>query len=250
MLCSIRRRQASLGLMRGMDRRRRLHAANIFRLLRLFRHGDRPRPDVRPGTAIQFQRTLPRRFRARLLAPLAHDASRFLRDYLYIPLGGNRASAARQAVNVVATMLLGGLWHGANWTFVAWGGLHGIALAVNHVWEQRGLRLPKPAAWLLTLLFVMAAWVLFRSPTFALAGQILSSMAGAHGPGAVSLDREFVVALVLGAGVALLGPTSQEAALTLLRPTAWLAVPAGALLAYLLLLIGGRLPNVFIYFQF
>ena len=65
--------------------------------------------------------------------------SRFLRDYLYIPLGGNRCGPLRQAVNVVATMLLGGLWHGANWTFVAWGGLHGAALAVNHVWQGSGL---------------------------------------------------------------------------------------------------------------
>jgi alginate O-acetyltransferase complex protein AlgI len=176
--------------------------------------------------------------------------SRFLRDYLYIPLGGNRASQARQAVNVVATMLLGGLWHGANWTFVAWGGLHGCALAVNHLWAARGLRLPRPAAWLLTLLFVMACWVLFRASSFTEAGQILASMAGAHGLGRASLDREYVIVLIAGALVATLGPTSQDAALRWLRPETWLAVPAGALLAYLLLLIGGRLPNVFIYFQF
>jgi alginate O-acetyltransferase complex protein AlgI len=214
--------------------------------------------DMAIGLALMFGLALPINFNAPYRAVSVRDfwrrwhmtLSRFLRDYLYIPLGGNRASAVRQAVNVIATMLLGGLWHGANWTFVAWGGLHGLALAVNHVWEGRGFHLPKAIGWLLTLLFVMAAWVLFRSPTFQQAGQILASMAGAHGVGAVPLDREFVIALVLGAGVALLGPTSQEAALTLLRPRAWLAVPAGALLAYLLLLIGGRLPNVFIYFQF
>jgi hypothetical protein len=96
----------------------------------------------------------------------------------------------------------------------------------------------------------MACWVLFRSPDFSYAGQVLAGMAGLHGAGHLSLDREYVIALVLGAGVALLGPASQEAALTLLRPATWLAVPAGALLAYLLLLIGGRPPNVFIYFQF
>jgi alginate O-acetyltransferase complex protein AlgI len=176
--------------------------------------------------------------------------SRFLRDYLYIPLGGNRCGAARQAVNVVATMLLGGLWHGANWTFVAWGGLHGLALAVNHVWEGWGLRLPRAVAWSVTLLFVMACWVLFRSADFATAGDILGSMVGAHGLGRLSLDREFVAALIGGAAVALLGPTSQEAALAKLQPKPWLAMPAGLALAYLLLLVGGRLPNVFIYFQF
>jgi hypothetical protein len=139
-------------------------------------------------------------------------------------------------------MLLGGLWHGANWTFVAWGGLHGAALAVNHVWQGSGLRLPRPAAWTLTLLFVMACWVLFRSPDFFTAGDMLLSMVGQHGAGEVSLDREFIVALIAGAAVALLGPTSQGFALRRLQPRAWLAMPVGAALAYLLLLVGGRLP--------
>ncbi len=80
-------------------------------------------------------------------------------------------------------MLLGGLWHGANWTFVAWGGLHGAALAVNHVWQGRGLRLPRAVAWALTLLFVMACWVLFRSADFTTAGDMLLSMVGRHGVG-------------------------------------------------------------------
>jgi hypothetical protein len=79
---------------------------------------------------------------------------------------------------------------------------------------------------------------------------MLLSMIGQHGAGEVSLDREFIVALIGGAGVALLGPTSQEVALERLQPRVWLAMPAGVALAYLLLLVGGRLPNVFIYFQF
>ncbi|MFL5284194.1 MAG: MBOAT family O-acyltransferase [Rhodopila sp.] len=214
--------------------------------------------DMAIGLGLMFGLMLPFNFNAPYRAVSVRDfwrrwhmtLSRFLRDYLYIPLGGSRAGPVRQVVNVIATMLLGGLWHGANWTFVAWGGLHGGGLAVNHLWEARGFRLPTPVAWLLTLLFVMACWVLFRSPDFTHAGQMLASMAGLHGAGHLSLDREYVIAMVVGAGVALLGPASQTAALRLLRPAAWLAVPAGALLAYLLLLIGGRLPNVFIYFQF
>jgi D-alanyl-lipoteichoic acid acyltransferase DltB (MBOAT superfamily) len=176
--------------------------------------------------------------------------SRFLRDYLYIPLGGNRCGAVRQASNVIATMLLGGLWHGANWTFVAWGGLHGIALAVNHVWQNTGLRLPRPAAWAMTLLFVMACWVLFRAADFTTARDILLAMLGRNGIGHISLDREYIAALIGGAIVVWFFPTSQEAALTKLQPNRWFAMPAGVALAYLLLLIGGRLPNVFIYFQF
>ncbi len=214
--------------------------------------------DMAIGLARMFGLHLPFNFNAPYRAVSVRDfwrrwhmtLSRFLRDYLYIPLGGNRCGPIRQAANVIATMLLGGLWHGAGWTFVAWGGLHGVALAVNHWWERVGLRLPRPAAWLLTLLFVMAGWVLFRSAGFAAASQMLASMLGLHGAGSVRLDREYVAALVGGAVIALIGPTSQEAALNILRPRPWLAVPAGAGLAYLLLLVGGRLPNVFIYFQF
>jgi hypothetical protein len=79
---------------------------------------------------------------------------------------------------------------------------------------------------------------------------MFTSLMGAHGVGGIVLDREYVVTLVLGSGVALIGPTSQVTALQRLRPHPWLALPAGALLAYLLLLVGGRLPNAFIYFQF
>ncbi|MBS0562232.1 MAG: MBOAT family protein, partial [Proteobacteria bacterium] len=128
--------------------------------------------DMAIGLGLMFGLRLPMNFDAPYRATSARDfwrrwhmtLSRFLRDYLYIPLGGNRCGAARQAFNVVATMLLGGLWHGANWTFVAWGGLWGAALAVNHLWAGAGLRLPRAAAWALTLLFAMGGWVLFRSP--------------------------------------------------------------------------------------
>ncbi len=214
--------------------------------------------DMAIGLALMFGLRLPMNFNAPYRSVSIRDfwrrwhmtLSRFLRDYLYIPLGGNRCGPVRQAVNVIVTMLLGGLWHGANWTFVAWGGLHGTALALNHVWQGRGLRLPSIVAWALTLLFVMACWVLFRSADFTTAGDLLLSMIGQHGVGRVSLDREFAAALIGGTVVALFGPTSQEVALEKLQPKAWLAMPAGVALAYLLLLIGGRLPNVFIYFQF
>jgi alginate O-acetyltransferase complex protein AlgI len=214
--------------------------------------------DMAIGLGLMFGLRLPLNFNAPYRAVSVRDfwrrwhitLSRFLRDYLYIPLGGNRGGAARQMVNVIVTMLLGGLWHGANWTFVAWGSLHGAGLAVNHLWQERGLRLPRPVAWLMTLLFVMAGWVLFRSPDFATAGGVLQSLAGLHGIGHITLDREYVAALIGGTAIALLGPTSQEAALQRLTPDLRLAIPAGAMLVYLLLLVGGRLPNVFIYFQF
>jgi alginate O-acetyltransferase complex protein AlgI len=174
--------------------------------------------------------------------------SRFLRDYIYIPLGGNRRGAVRQAVNVVLTMLLGGLWHGASWTFVAWGGLHGAALAVNGAWARGERRLPRAAGWLLTMLFVLVGWVLFRAADFGTAWHILRAMAGFDGFGKVKLDNHLVV--YLGLAVALLGPTSQEAMLGRLRPRGWAAGAAAAALVWALLAIGGRLQHDFIYFQF
>lgn len=214
--------------------------------------------DMAIGLALMFGLRLPVNFDAPYSAISVRDfwrrwhmtLSRFLRDYLYVPLGGNRQGQVRQTANVVLTMLLGGLWHGANWTFVVWGGLHGVALAVNHVWAQHGFRLPRAAAWFLTMLFVLLCWVLFRSPDFVTAGRVFASMAGAHGLGFLAIDRQFVVILIAGAAIAVFGPTSQRMTTILLRPKRWVAIPAGIGLAYLLLLIGGRLPNVFIYFQF
>ncbi len=214
--------------------------------------------DMAIGLGAMFGLRLPMNFDAPYRAISVRDfwrrwhmtLSRFLRDYLYIPLGGSRCGPLRQAANVVVTMLLGGLWHGANWTFVAWGGLHGVALAVNHVWAQRGLRLPAPIAWMLTMLFVVVCWVLFRAPDFATAGRVVASMFGGAGLGRVVLNTDATRALMIGALVAILGPTGHAIATARLRPTPWVAVPAGIGLAYLVLLIGGRLPNVFIYFQF
>ncbi len=214
--------------------------------------------DMAIGLALMFGLRLPFNFDAPYRAISVRDfwrrwhmtLSRFLRDYLYIPLGGNRFGAVRQAVNVVATMLLGGLWHGANWTFVVWGGLHGVALAVNHLWSGAGFRLPKPLSWALTMLFVVLTWVLFRAAGFSAAADVLRSMAGLNGHAMPALSNESVAAIAIGCIVAVAGPVSHRFALTLSRPAPWLAVSAGVLLSWLLLLIGGRLPNVFIYFQF
>ncbi len=115
--------------------------------------------------------------------------SRFLRDYVYIPLGGNRHGPARRFTNILVTMFLGGLWHGASWTFVLWGGLHGLFLVINHLWRawcaKAGVtirsRYGKLLGQLLTFVCVTVAWVLFRSTSFGEAGEILSGMAGLNG---------------------------------------------------------------------
>jgi D-alanyl-lipoteichoic acid acyltransferase DltB (MBOAT superfamily) len=104
--------------------------------------------------------------------------SRFLRDYLYIPLGGNRAGEARALFAIAVTFVLGGLWHGASWTFVAWGAANGAALVAHRLWTRSGMRLPDPAAWALTLFFVCLCWVFFRAHSLADAITVLRALLG------------------------------------------------------------------------
>jgi alginate O-acetyltransferase complex protein AlgI len=107
--------------------------------------------------------------------------STWLKDYLYIPLGGNRGGELLTYRNLFLTMLLGGLWHGASWNFVLWGGLHGLALAAHKLWRKHlGMRIaiPKAVCWGLTLIFVMLTWVPFRSTSLGDTVILLKSMAG------------------------------------------------------------------------
>jgi hypothetical protein len=113
--------------------------------------------------------------------------STFLRDYLYYPLGGNRKGPVRRQVNLMVTMLLGGLWHGAGWNFVLWGGLHGLFLVINHGWRKlRGTNSPSSrggqlAGIALTFIAVVIAWVPFRATHFDATQAMLSGMAGLNG---------------------------------------------------------------------
>ena len=126
--------------------------------------------------------------------------STWLRDYLYIPLGGNRGGKARTYMNLAITMLLGGLWHGASWNFVLWGGLHGSALAGHRLLRERlgdRFRVPRPIAVVGTFFFVMLAWVPFRSPDFTTTGIMLGRML------TLSSDGTFFVPVILFASAAL-----------------------------------------------
>lgn len=155
--------------------------------------------------------------------------SAFLRDYLYIPLGGNRYGVARRYANLLTTMLLGGLWHGASWTFVLWGGLHGIFLVVNHAWLALcgRFRLPcVPGGMLLgrglTFIVVAVAWVPFRADGFDTAMRMLSGMAGLNG---LSLPASFEsrYPVLAGHGVSFIGP-SPLAALPIIETSVWLLI--------------------------
>ncbi len=214
--------------------------------------------DMAIGLALMFGLRLPFNFNSPYKAISSRDLwrrwhitlSRFLRDYLYIPLGGSRVGPVRQMVNVIITMLLGGLWHGANWNCVAWGGLQGVGLAVNHVWGSYKIPLPRFLCWAITFFFFVFTLMVFHSPGFGVAGRFLFSMFGGGGLGHVRLDREQWLALAGGTVIAYFGMPSQDIALRWLQPRLWLTVPVGVFAIWVVLLVGGRLPNVFFYFQF
>jgi len=128
--------------------------------------------DMAIGLGLMFGIRLPANFRSPYKSTSIVDfwrrwhitLSRFLRDYLYIPLGGNRFGRMRANGNLLITMLLGGLWHGAGWQFILWGGIHGVLLVINHYWRHLSpWRLPRFLALPLTLLVVMLAWIPFRA---------------------------------------------------------------------------------------
>lgn len=153
--------------------------------------------DMAIGLSLMFNVRLPMNFNSPYKASSIIEfwrrwhmtLSRFLRDYLYIPMGGSRHGKTRRYLNLMTTMLLGGLWHGAGWTFVIWGGLHGFYLIVNHAW--RGLKnnfgwknggvMATFAASMLTFLAVVTGWVFFRADSFASATTMLYGMAGMNG---------------------------------------------------------------------
>ena len=180
--------------------------------------------DMAIGISLMFGIFLPLNFNSPYKAASIIDfwrrwhmtLSQFLRDYLYIPLGGNRHGSLLRYVNLMITMLLGGLWHGAAWTFVAWGALHGLYLCINHAWINYGPpipeRLARPAgvvAFLLTFLAVVVAWVFFRADSLASALSVLSDMAD---PGRIVLGHtEMVQAALIAiyAAMAWFAPNTQ-----------------------------------------
>jgi alginate O-acetyltransferase complex protein AlgI len=181
--------------------------------------------DMAIGISLMFGIFLPLNFNSPYKATSIIDfwrrwhmtLSQFLRDYLYIPLGGNRRGRTLRYVNLMVTMLLGGLWHGAAWTFVAWGALHGAYLCVNHAWSNYGpavaprfARVANAAAFVLTFVSVVVAWVFFRADSISSATFVLSRMAD---PTNIVFGRgEMANAMFIAiyAAIAWLAPNTQE----------------------------------------
>ena len=154
--------------------------------------------DMAIGIALMFNIVLPLNFNSPYQARDIQDfwrrwhmtLSRFLRDYVYIPLGGNRRGSLLTYRNLLATFVLGGIWHGAGWTFVFWGLLHGLALCIHRLWQLLGVRLWGWLAWLITFNFVNVAWIFFRAESWDDAIKVLKGMLGmtAHEKYTVSIQ--------------------------------------------------------------
>lgn len=140
--------------------------------------------DMALGTALIFNIKLPFNFNSPYKATNIQDfwrrwhmtLSRFLKDYIYIPLGGNKNGHFRTYLNLVITFIIGGLWHGAGWTFLFWGFLHGIALAIHRIWQKLGWKLYPLIGWFLTFNFVNTSWVFFRAKEWDDALKIINAM--------------------------------------------------------------------------
>ncbi len=220
--------------------------------------------DIAIGSAALFGYELPENFDAPYIAKDLQDfwrrwhisLSTWLRDYLYIPLGGSRGGSWLTYRNLMITMLLGGLWHGASWNFVIWGALHGVALAGTRMWqrwrERRGrtIEIPRALAIFLTFHYVCFAWIFFKAPTFAHATLLLARL------GRLTFGHDNIsekTLLVLAAGVLLhLVPKDWERAVRerfVMRP-AWVQGVVLAVAACAVHLAAGSKAEPFVYGQF
>ena len=215
--------------------------------------------DTATGLALLLGFRLPQNFNSPYKAVNASDfwrrwhmtLSYWLRDYLFIPFGGSRHGMPRTVRNLMLTFLLGGLWHGAGWTFVLWGGMHGFYQSVHAVLRKKGLT-PHSVIFnrAVTFLLVAVAWVPFRAPSISVTGSMFASMIGAHGLDSTSALGSLVglpFALMLGAALVFVNaaPNTWEITLTAQRRY---AVVLGLLLAVSILFISQPLP--FLYFKF
>jgi alginate O-acetyltransferase complex protein AlgI len=213
--------------------------------------------DIAIGVALLLGFVFPQNFNAPYRATSFRDfwrrwhmtLSRFLRDFLYIPLGGNRGGRRRTIRNVMITMVLGGLWHGAAWGFVLWGALHGACLAIERVLSGR-VRAPAWLRWAIVFNVVTAGWILFRSRDLGPAGELVSRL-GHPGP-ATLWTVPVVLAVVATIGLQLLPPRPLEG--LRIRMARLSPVPLAAALAVVIAFVGATVPSdavpPFIYFQF
>ncbi len=175
---------------------------------------------------------------------------RWLRDYLYIPLGGNRCGALRTEINLLITMALAGLWHGASWSFVVWGLFHGFALSIHRGWKATRIKIPTLLAWLLTIVTVMIGWFLFRAQTGTMVMALLRSFSDfGWRPGHTAVLLMMIILSIPIIIVEVLQERAQDAYVLMKgHPFTGVMVNAAAILCTLALI--GNVQSKFIYFQF
>ncbi len=220
--------------------------------------------DMAIGLGLMFGFVFPKNFDSPYLAESITDfwrrwhisLSTWLRDYLYLPLGGNRKGPRRTYLNLAVVMLLGGLWHGASWNFVVWGGLHGAWLAFERALGKRSPYsfLPKPGRVLLTFTGVLVTWVFFRAPDLPSAGSYLADMFGVTGPppeaamlGLVMFTPYALISLAVAGLVTWIAPETGDWSRRLTVPRAAIAF---ACLSLALVMMASQGYNPFIYFIF
>ena len=214
--------------------------------------------DMALGIALLFGYTLPINFDCpyrstsvrELLQRWHMTLSRFLRDYLFVPLATSRWLPYPRFTGMVITMFLAGLWHGASWNFALWGLIQGLGLASYSLIDRRCPgRLPGWLGWALTMLFWFEGAPLFRSENFSAALELYRAMHG-FGPPGVTVNLHAIAWLVLGGLVAVVGPSSQDLAFKRVPPRPALAWLIGIVLFVSLFVIGSEVEQEFIYFQF
>ncbi|HXW59285.1 MAG TPA: MBOAT family protein [Solirubrobacteraceae bacterium] len=213
--------------------------------------------DIAIGLALLMGYVFPQNFRSPYRATGFRDfwrrwhmtLSRFLRDFLYIPLGGNRGGRLMTYRNLMLTMVLGGLWHGAAWTFVLWGAYNGLGLVAEHALAGR-LKTPTWLRWLVTFHLIVFGWILFRSQSLGLLGVFLSRL---FVPGPLTLwTAPVLIALVVVIGLQLLPPDPLErlqVTIERLRP-ALLGVGLGVVIVFVAATVPSQGVPPFIYFRF
>ncbi|MRN53444.1 MBOAT family O-acyltransferase [Paenibacillus monticola] len=213
--------------------------------------------DMAIGVALLFNIRLPQNFNSPYRATSIQDfwrrwhitLSHFLRDYIYIPLGGGRRGFWTAIRNVLITFLIGGIWHGASWMFILWGLLHGGGQAVQRIWNRWGRPLPLALCWLLTFSFINVTWVFFRAHDMRQASRLLRGMFGMNGLGLSTLAESILILPVLAVLLlAMLTSPNLTERLSKLRPN-WRTSLLMAVLFMISLLFFNRITE-FLYFNF
>jgi D-alanyl-lipoteichoic acid acyltransferase DltB (MBOAT superfamily) len=219
--------------------------------------------DMAIGISLMFNIILPINFNSPYKALNIQDfwrrwhitLSRFLRDYIYIPLGGNKVSLYHNYLNLFSVFFIGGIWHGASWMFIIWGSLHGFAIVIHRIYKDLGFKMNSFLAWFLTINFINITWIFFRAKDMDSALKVLAGMFGLNGWGDIKITNflhnignsteimlYFIVAIII-----LMSKNSNQLADNF-RPTKRIALAIGLMLALGILSLSK--VSEFLYFNF